>query len=317
MWIGTSQGLFYATRESLYQWMRRRRFFVSLFNIRVNSDLLSISEMAKISESGEIRLTWNFWSQVLQAEPVLLDYANSKNRFYEYRVDGGEWQQVHDGQHIDVRHLLMGQHILTLRMSGVSGTETSYNLIVVPSVLFIIELVFFIMTIAALWLWWRYRKYTRTVISEHQITEQALIEEMKEARSEKEKTDESAKYQKVRIDEAECADIVSRMKEYIERERIFTNQELKMKDLADVLHLSAPKLSQVFNLYLGENYYDFINRYRLNEFKRLIEAGEYKRFTITALSEQCGFKKSNFFTTFRKVEGMTPAEYLKKNGIRV
>jgi YesN/AraC family two-component response regulator len=125
------------------------------------------------------------------------------------------------------------------------------------------------------------------------------------------------KYQKVRLDEGECADIVARMKDYVERERVYTDSDLKMKDLADVLHLSAPKLSQVFNLYLKENYYEYINRYRLEEFKRLIDDGEYKRYTITALSEQCGFKKSNFFSTFRKVEGMTPAEYLKKRGVKV
>ena len=90
-----------------------------------------------------------------------------------------------------------------------------------------------------------------------------------------------------------------------------------MKDLADVLHLSAQMLSQVFNLYMGQNYYDFINGYRLEEFKRLVEDGETRRYTITALSEQCGFKKSNFFSTFRKVEGMTPVEYLKKKGVKM
>ena len=128
---------------------------------------------------------------------------------------------------------------------------------------------------------------------------------------------QTAKYQKVKIDEKECEGIVNRMKQYIEKNKVYTNADLKMKDLADVLHLSPSKLSQVFNLYLNENYYEFINRYRLDEFKRQIEAGEYKRFTITALSEQCGFKKSNFFSTFRKVEGITPAEYLKKHGVKV
>ena len=121
----------------------------------------------------------------------------------------------------------------------------------------------------------------------------------------------------MKVDEEECADIVKRMKEYLERERVYTNADLKMKDLADVLHLSAPKLSQVFNLYIGQNYYDFINGYRLEEFKRLVEDGEMRRYTITALSEQCGFKKSNFFSTFRKVEGMTPVEYLKKKGVKM
>ena len=51
--------------------------------------------------------------------------------------------------------------------------------------------------------------------------------------------------------------------------------------------------------------------------QRLISEGEYKRYTITALSERCGFKKSNFFSTFRKVEGMTPVEYLKKEGVKL
>ncbi len=90
-----------------------------------------------------------------------------------------------------------------------------------------------------------------------------------------------------------------------------------MADLAKHLNLSASKLSQVFNLYLKENYYDFINRYRLEEFKRLIADGEYERYTLTALSEKCGFKKSSFFSAFRKFEGMTPAEYLKKHGIKL
>lgn len=107
------------------------------------------------------------------------------------------------------------------------------------------------------------------------------------------------------------------MKAYIEEERVFTNPELKMSDIADKLNMSSSRLSQVFSLYMGDNYYEFINRYRLDEFKRLIEAGEYHRYTLTALSEQCGFKKSSFFSTFRRVEGMTPTEYLKKLNIKL
>jgi len=43
-----------------------------------------------------------------------------------------------------------------------------------------------------------------------------------------------------------------------------------------------------------------------------IKSEKDKQYTITALSEQCGFKRSNFFSTFRKSFGMTPVEYLKK-----
>ena len=332
LWVATSKGLFTAMRNDFDHWITCQQYKLTLYQVRKGSDYLSPREMSIMVENHTINLSWNFTSQPLQAEPVLLDYAPQQGRLYEYRVDGSEWQRIDNGQSLDVRHLLMGRHTLTVRLMGVKGTETTWQLLVTPSIWAWLEFILFITAVVSLWLWWRYRKYTKEVIAEHQMTEQALIEESEEflamlsgKAEQRVKSEEYAvaldetaqKYSKVKIDDEECEGIVKRMKEYLERERVYTDADLKMKNLADVLHLSAPKLSQVFNLYLGENYYDFINRYRLDEFKRLIEAGEYKRYTITALSEQCGFKKSNFFSTFRKVEGLTPAEYLKKRGVRV
>ena len=314
--VATSQGLFLTTLDSLATWKKDTRYQVRLFDIRRGSDLLSMEEEYLVNEEHTIRLKWNMTSQVLQAELILPDYSKHTGRLYEYRLGGGDWQLVEDGDPIDVRRLLLGQHRLEVRLAGAEGTASVYTITVVPSFWAIFELVLLIAALVGLWLWWRYRKFTKEVINEHQLTETALLEEMEEMQqAQEESTAEAQKYQKVKVDEEECAAIVKRMQEYLDRERVYKNADLKMKDLADVLHLSAPKLSQVFNLYLGQNYYDFINDYRLAEFKRLIEEGEYKRYTITALSEQCGFKKSNFFSTFRKVEGMTPAEYLKKKGV--
>ena len=316
--VATSQGLFLTTLDSLAAWKKDTRYQVRLYDIRRGSDLLPMEEEYLSNEKHTIRLKWNMTSQVLQAELVLPDYSKHTGRLYEYRLGGGDWQLVEDGDPIDIRRLLLGQHRLEVRLAGAEGTASAYTITVVPSFWAIFELVLLLLALLALWLWWRYRKYTKEVINEHQLTETALLEEMQELQqAQEESTAEAQKYQKVKVDEQECADIVKRMKEYMDRERVYKNADLKMKDLADVLHLSAPKLSQVFNLYLGQNYYDFINDYRLAEFKRLIDEGEYKRYTITALSEQCGFKKSNFFSTFRKVEGVTPAEYLKGKGITI
>ena len=318
VWVATSQGLFFTNYKKFNSWKKDTKYKVRLSNIRCGSDLLPIYEEYLANENRKIRLGWNMTSEVLQAELMLLDYAKQTGRLYEYRIGGGDWQMVNNGEPINIRGLVLGKHLLEVRLAGVEGTASVYTITVVPSGWAIFELVLFILAVVALWLWWRYRKYTKEVISEHHLTESALLEEMEEMQQVQEETiAEAQKYQKVKVDEDECADIVKRMKEYIEHEKVYANADLKMKDLADVLHLSAPKLSQVFNLYLGQNYYDFINCYRLDEFKRLVEAGEYKRYTITALSEQCGFKKSNFFSTFRKVEGVTPVEYLKKQGIKV
>ena len=314
--VATSQGLFLSHLDSLAKWKKDTRYQVRLYNIRRGSDLLPMEEEYLANKEHAIRLSWNMTSQVLQAEAILPDYSKQTGRLYEYRLGGDNWQLVNDGQSIAIRGLVLGNHRLEVRLAGAEGTASVYTITVVPSFWAIFELFLLVVAMVALWLWWRYRKYTKEVISEHQLTETALLEEMEELQqAQEESTAEAQKYQKVKVNEEECAAIVKRMKEYLERERVYTNADLKMKDLADVLHLSAPKLSQVFNLYLGQNYYDFINGYRLDAFKRLIEAGEYKRYTITALSEQCGFKKSNFFSTFRKIEGMTPVEYLKKQGV--
>ena len=313
LWVATSQGLFYTDLQQLGQWQASTRFKVRLQNIRRGSDLLPQSAEFLTNERHELCLDWNLTSEVLQAEVLLPDYARHTGRLYEYRLGGGDWQLVADGQPLYIRGLLLGKHRLEVRLAGAEGTASVYTVTVIPSGWATFELVLLMVALVLLWLWWRFHKTTRVLLSERDEIEDALVE----VEEQLQETETVEKYQKVKIDEQECAEIVSRMKEYIERERVYTNQELKMKDLADVLHLSAPKLSQVFNLYLKENYYEFINRYRLEEFKRLIGAGEYKRYTITALSEQCGFKKSNFFSTFRKVEGMTPVEFLKKQGIKM
>lgn len=316
LWVATSQGLYFGKLNQLLSGKGSNQYKIQLYDIRIGSDLIPMADEYVANEEHQIRLTWNMTSEVLQAQAVLMDYSKQTNRIYEYQIDGGEWQLVEIGGLIDVRGLLMGSHVLKVRLAGMEGTTSSYELTVVPSGWAVFELILLIVSVVLLWLWYNYRKQTKIYLSERDEIENALIE-MEEREEEREELEQTGKYQKVKVDEEECAAIVSRMKEYIERERIYVNIDFKMKDLADVLHLSTPKLSQVFNIYLNEKYYDFINRYRLEEFKRLIEAGEYKRFTITALSEQCGFKKSNFFSTFRKIEGMTPAEYLKKQGIKL
>ena len=116
------------------------------------------------------------------------------------------------------------------------------------------------------------------------------------------------------MDEKELARLYRQMDEYVKENKPYLNVDLKMSDIATSMGVSPSVLSQVFSLHVKEPYYDYINRYRLEEFKRLIAAGQHKQYTISALSEQCGVKKTSFFSTIRKVEGTTPTEYIQKQG---
>lgn len=320
LFVATSQGLFYADPKNLPGFISDSTYQVQLCEIRQGSDLLSMEEELRVNEEHRLRTSWNFLSEVLQVQAVLPDYTLQASRLYEWRLGDGEWHVVQDGAPIILRHLFLGRHQLQVRLAGVLGTTATYTISVMPSVWAIFEALLLLVALVLLFLWRKDHSEKQFLRSERNEIEDALVEVEEQLQDISLTNDVSSlnpeKYQKVKLDEEECARIVTQLKEYIEKEKVYTNAELKMKDLADVLRLSPSKLSQVFNLYLKENYYEFINRYRLEEFKRLIEKGEYKRYTITALSEQCGFRKSSFFSTFRRIEGMTPAEYLRKHGVK-
>ena len=323
LWVSTSQGLYFGDMASLDTWEQDTHYKVQLFNIRRGSDILASDEEYRVNEEHRISLTWNFTSEVLQLRFLLLDFAKPTGRMYEYRLDDGDWQLKDAADEIDIRHMLLGRHRLEVRLAGAEGTTSVYTITVMPSFWAFFELILFIIAVMLLWLWWRWRKSTKVLLSERNEIEEALIEMEQQEALLVERQEEAAeatsgnKYQQVKVSEEECEDIVRRMRHYLETERVYTNSDLQRTDLARVLHVSVVKLSYVFSMHLKENYYEFINRYRLEMFKQLIAEGAYKRFTLTALSEQCGFKKSSFFSTFRKVEGMTPTEYLKQHNIKM
>lgn len=315
VWISSSNGLMSVKTADLLRWQKQTRYKMLLYHIAVNGDPVGMGEEDEANDHRRLSLKWNITSSVMTARPLLADFARPYGRLYEYRLDGQDkWLVVRDGEDIRLSNLFLGRHKLELRLAGVPGTMAQYTVTVSPSGWAILELLMLVCAIAALVLWLRYHKNTARLLAERNDIEDALVES-EELRGSGEEL--KTKYERVHIDEDESRVIVERVRKYIETEKAFLNPELKMGDIAERLHLSSSKLSQVFSLYLKENWYDFINAYRLAEFKRLISEGAYKQYTLLALSAKCGFKKSSFFSTFRKVEGMTPTEYLKKKDIKL
>ncbi len=336
VWVGTSNGLMYVSTADLKKWQRSTRYRLLLYHIYLDGSPVGKDVEDEANGLKRLSLKWNLASSVMTIRPILADFARPYGRLYEYRIDGrGNWLLVRDGENMRLHNLGLGRHSLDVRLAGAPGTLSSYTVTVSPSGWAILEMLLFIAAIVSFVLWFRYRKNTVRLLEERNEIEDALVEaedlvqgaSLVAVRNEDDnhKPQTSAdghknhapqtqpvKYERVHIDESESKMIVDRLKKHIETDKVYLNPDLKMSDLADYLHLSPSKLSQVFSLYLKENWYDFINGYRLAEFKRLISGGAYKQYTLLALSAKCGFKKSSFFSTFRKVEGMTPTEYMKK-----
>jgi AraC-like DNA-binding protein len=95
----------------------------------------------------------------------------------------------------------------------------------------------------------------------------------------------------------------------------YRDPELTLEQLATRLSLKPRVLSQVINEIIGQNFYNFINRYRIQEASRLLTNPKDKKITILEVLYEVGFNsKSSFNTLFKKYMGLTPTDFKKKQG---
>ncbi len=97
---------------------------------------------------------------------------------------------------------------------------------------------------------------------------------------------------------------------YMNSDKPYLDPDLTLTDLAKQLDISRNQLSEVINTGIGDNFYNFINKYRIDEVKQLIRDDSKKRYKIMSLAYEAGFNsKSSFNNIFKKTMGLTPSAY--------
>ena len=100
---------------------------------------------------------------------------------------------------------------------------------------------------------------------------------------------------------------------YMEDVKPYLNPELSLPELADSFEISRNQLSAVINKIHKKNFYEFVNQYRVDEVKRLMNDPSNKQFKLISLAYDAGFNsKASFYRIFKQMTGMTPSEYISK-----
>lgn len=95
---------------------------------------------------------------------------------------------------------------------------------------------------------------------------------------------------------------------WFEREKPYLNDDLRLTDLQRVFPISRSSLSQLFNKELGMSFSDYVNQFRIEESKRLMDAEPLA--SIQEIAERSGFHSiSTFRRAFTKHTGIIPSEY--------
>lgn len=127
-----------------------------------------------------------------------------------------------------------------------------------------------------------------------------------------EEKEETTKYQSSSLNVNKAKEYEERLQNFMIAEKPYLESKITISELAQRMNIPVNHLSQVVNEQFNQNFFDFINNYRVKAFQQLVQERDVQQYTLLALAYEAGFNsKSSFNAIFKKTAGMTPSEYVK------
>lgn len=90
-----------------------------------------------------------------------------------------------------------------------------------------------------------------------------------------------------------------------------------MADISRLIGIPVHHLAYYFREYKQQSFNDFRNEWRIKHAKSMIHTGKARELTLEAIGQASGFSTRNtFFTSFKKVEGISPGNYVSNWELR-
>ncbi|MEW5916083.1 MAG: helix-turn-helix domain-containing protein [Gemmatimonadota bacterium] len=112
-------------------------------------------------------------------------------------------------------------------------------------------------------------------------------------------------------------ELLDRVVLHMSTHRPYLDASLDLQTLAKLVDTRPEYLSQVLNELQGENFYEFVNSYRVREVQSRIAATIGANKTMLAIAYESGFNsKASFNRAFKRVTGHTPSDYARTQQTR-
>ncbi len=104
-----------------------------------------------------------------------------------------------------------------------------------------------------------------------------------------------------------------KIEQIFQEQKPYLEPELTLSDLATKLKTNTSMLSAAINQNFGKSFNDFVNEYRVEEFKKQVQLPQNKNYTLLAIAFDCGFNsKATFNRSFKKITGYSPKEFVER-----
>lgn len=310
IWFGNTRGLLYL---DVTRMKRDNKCFypVRITDVYVNGKP-SVFPITKLSD-GEQEISLEASQKNITFCFSDFSYTSPGYMSYEYQLDGEDdnWIAMTGTSDVTYYNLSSGTYTFRVRLMGQPDSESRLTVRIASSfgVWSGVGIACVLILSGGVWYFVRRRKSYHNSESVIPVVE-APVEIL-----EVEKPVAEEKYKTIKVSAEECKLLIEKLEMLMSEKKSYTNPDLKVADLAAMLHTTPHTLSYLFNQYLNRNYYDYVNDYRIAEFKRLVEKDEDAKYTLSALAELCGFSsRASFFRSFKKATGITPNEYVRHIG---
>ncbi|MFD2165628.1 helix-turn-helix domain-containing protein [Thalassotalea euphylliae] len=119
----------------------------------------------------------------------------------------------------------------------------------------------------------------------------------------------SGKYQKSALDQAHAEKIAAKIEAAMQQDKLYLDASLSLQKLAKHISTSPNYISQTLNESLGMNFFDYVNKHRVQAAQQLLRETDD---TVLDIAMNVGFNaKSSFYTAFKKEVFQTPSQYRK------
>lgn len=100
---------------------------------------------------------------------------------------------------------------------------------------------------------------------------------------------------------------------YMTESKAYLRPDISLALFAKEVNIPQRTLSRAINGCLGYNFFEFVNRMRVEEAKLRLRELKSSDFNIDSIYTECGFRsRSTFFMVFKKMTGKTPAAWLEE-----
>ncbi len=103
--------------------------------------------------------------------------------------------------------------------------------------------------------------------------------------------------------------ILAKLNKLMQEKELFLDPEFTLEQLAEISDISVRKISAAINRDAGQNFFDYINSFRVQKAAAILTSQKGKLSMLDVMADAGFNSKSTFYRAFKKSMNMAPADF--------